>query len=205
MLFNLGAELMKILLKKITAAFTSLAILIMAAPGAYAQGIPGATYTVILPGAGFGSTNYTKVLVSNIAAARKFCAELGNESYNIDCLAERLGVISDDIPKGTDYDEVRSILKDTSKQLGKIARENRDPNQPRGRATRPGEDAETTTRPLTPVAPASLPSANAQAQAILDNTETLLLRSAAGSESKTLQYSRIADALGSTKVLLRSA
>ncbi len=194
---------MRILLTKLTAAITSLAILVMAAPGAYAQGIPGGTYTVILPGVGFGSSNYTKILVGKIVAARKFCADLGNESYNVDCLSERLGVISDEIPKGTDYEEFRGILKDTSKQLEAVARSNRDPNQPRGRASRPG-GGETTTRPLTPVAPASLPSANAEARAILDSTETLLLRSAAGSESKTAQYSRIADALGSTKVLLRS-
>lgn len=173
----------------------------------YAQAIPPLVYTVIIPATGFGSANYTEVVTESIAAAQKFCIEIGNDSYKVDCLAERLGKIAKDIPRNTDYDEVREILQDTSKQLETLARENRDPSQTRGRATRPATDKSPevkTTRPLTPVTPQSLPEVNKQASAILDNTETLLLRSAAGSESKTQQYSRIADAIGSSKVLLRS-
>lgn len=175
---------------------------------AFAQAIPPLVYTVILPAAGFGSANYTDVVTGGIAAAQKFCAELGNDSYKVDCLAERIGKVADDIPRGTDYDEVRNILKDTSTQLESLARQNRDPSQARGRATQPATDTTpevTTSRPLTPVAPQSLPQVNQQASAILSNTETLLLRSASGSESKTQQYSRIAEAIGSSKVLLRSA
>lgn len=166
---------------------------------------PGAIFTVILPGGEFGSNNYTEVVTSNIAAAQQFCGDIENESYRVDCLAERLGEISDDIPQDSDYAEVKEILKNTSDQLADLARANRDTTQPRGRATSAGENPVTTSRPLTPVTPASQPQVNAQAQAILSNTETLLLRSAEGSESKALQYSRIADAIGSSKVLLRSA
>jgi ABC-type transporter Mla subunit MlaD len=174
----------------------------------FAQAIPPLVYKVILPATGFGSTNYTEVLTSSIAAAQQFCADLNNDSYTVDCLAERLGNISDDIPPGTDYQEVKQILQDTSDQLENLARQNRDPNQARGRATRAATDTTpelTTTRPLTPVTPQSLPQVNQQAAAILDNTETLLLRSAAGAESKAQQYSRIAEALNSSKVLLRSS
>ncbi|MEO9782274.1 MAG: hypothetical protein ABJH07_00590 [Sedimentitalea sp.] len=175
---------------------------------AFAQAIPPVVYTVILPAAGFGSSNYTDVVTGSIASAQQFCAEIDNDSYTVDCLAERLGKVADEIPQGTDYDEVRNILKDTSDQLESLARQNRDPSQTRGRATRAATDTTPeirTTRPLTPVAPQSLPQVNQQASAILSNTETLLLRSAAGSESKTQQYSRIAEAIGSSKVLLRSA
>ncbi|MDK3074226.1 hypothetical protein QO034_13995 [Sedimentitalea sp. JM2-8] len=187
---------------------TALAIAATALAGspAVAQGVgPGVLYTVILPAGEFGSQNYTDVLTGNIAAAQKFCAELGNDSYTVDCLSERLEKIADDIPRDSDYAEVKTILKNTSDQLADLARANRDPAQTRGRATRAGENPVTTTRPLTPVRPEAVPQVNAQAQAILDNTQTLLLRSAEGSESKALQYSRIADALGSSKVLLRSA
>lgn len=173
-----------------------------------AQALPPLVYTVILPANGFGSSNYTEVVTSGIASAQKFCAELGNDSYKVDCLAERLEKIAGDIPSGTDYQEVKQILKDTSDQLESLARQNRDSAQTRIRASRAATDktpAMTTTRPLTPVKPQSLPQVNRQAAAILDNTETLLLRSAAGSESKSQQYSRIAEAIGSSKVLLRSA
>ncbi len=180
----------------------------VAAGGLALSGIPvsaQAVYTVILPAGEFGSKTYTDVLTGNIAAAQAFCGELGNDSYKVDCLAERLGEIADDIPRNTDYAEVRAILKDTSDQLADLARANRDPNQVRGRAVERGATPMRTSRPLNPVTPSALPGVNRQASAILDNTRTLLLRSAESSESKALQYSRIADALGSTKVLLRSA
>ncbi|MBJ6372834.1 hypothetical protein [Sedimentitalea arenosa] len=165
---------------------------------------PGVLYTVIIPAGEFGSSNYTAVVTANIAAARAFCASIDNDSYKVDCLAERLGQVSDEIPSDSDYAEVKQILSDTSDQLAELARTNRDTAQPRGRATSTGETPVTTTRPLTPVTPSALPEVNAQAEAILDSTQTLLLRSAESSESKALQYSRIADAVGSTKVLLRS-
>ena len=165
---------------------------------------PGVLYTVIIPAGEFGSSNYTAVVPANIAAARAFCASIDNDSYKVDCLAERLGQVSDEIPSDSDYAEVKQILSDTSDQLAELARTNRDTAQPRGRATSTGETPVTTTRPLTPVTPSALPEVNAQAEAILDSTQTLLLRSAESSESKALQYSRIADAVGSTKVLLRS-
>lgn len=174
----------------------------------FAQALPPVVYTVIIPPTGFGSTNYTDVVTGSIASAQQFCAEIEGDSYRVDCLAERLETISNDIPQGTDYQEVKQILKDTSNQLEALARQNRDSSLPRGRATRAATDttpAVSTSRPLTPVAPEALPQVNQQAAAILDNTETLLLRSAAGSESKTQQYSRIAEALNSSKVLLRSA
>ena len=196
---------MRVSTKGVSAAVAIAAMSLTGVP-VTAQAIgPGLLYTVILPAGEFGSNNYTEVMTSKIAAAQKFCADIDNDSYNVDCLAERLGEISDEMPKGSDYDEVKSLLKDTSDQLSELARANRDVNQPRGRATSKGENPVTTSRPLTPVTKESLPQVNAKAQAILENTETLLLRSAEGSESKVLQYSRIADALGSSKVLLRSA
>ena len=173
------------------------------APG-MAQPVPGAIlYTVILPAGEFGSAAYTAVLVGGFAAAKKFCGAL-DEAYRVDCLAERFGVLSSAIPKNSDYAEVQQILKSASDQMASLARSNRSRELPRGKATRPGS-TETTTRPLTPVSRAASAQVNQQAQAILAQTETLLLRSGAGSRSKTLQYAKIAQAIGSNKVLLRTA
>ncbi|MFD3190288.1 hypothetical protein ACFMPD_08435 [Sedimentitalea sp. HM32M-2] len=196
---------MKTALQGLGAATAALSLVLAAQPAAAQVPGPGLVYTVILPAGEFGSKNYTEVLTGNIAAAQKFCAELDNDSYKVDCLAERLETISREIPRDSDYSEVKSILKDTSDQLADLARANRDSTLPRGRAVSQGETPVSTSRPLTPVDPAALPNVNAQARAILDNTETLLLRSAEASESKALQYSKIADAIGSSKVLLRSA
>ena len=173
------------------------------APG-MAQGIPGAIlYTVVIPAGEFGSAAYTAVVVSGLAAVKKFCGAL-DEAYRIDCLAERFSVLSQSIPKNSDYAEVQRVLKSASDQMASLARSNRSKELPRGKATAPGSN-QTTTRPLTPTSRATSAQVNRQAQAILASTETLLLRSGAGSRSKTLQYAKIARAVGSNKVLLRTA
>jgi hypothetical protein len=57
---------------------------------------------------------------------------------------------------------------------------------------------------LTPVNPARAAQVNQQASAILDQAQTVLLRSAEAAEERRSQYVQIAEALGSNKVLLRS-
>ncbi len=182
----------------------AIASLVMPTAPGLAQGIPGAVvYTVILPAGEFGSAAYTAVVVSGLAAAKQFCRAL-DEAYRIDCLAERFDVLSQGIPKDSDYAEVQRVLKTASNQMASLARSNRSQALPRGKATRPGS-TETTTRPLTPTSRTSAVQVNKQARAILAQTETLLLRSGAGSKSKSLQYAKIARAIGSNKVLLRTA
>lgn len=170
---------------------------------------PGALYTVVVPSSQFGSPNFTQLVVNGLAAARAFCGKLENKAYVVDCLAERLDAVSDQMDlegnTGDDYAEVRSILSDTSGKLQKLARDNRDRALPRGKAsTTSGSTTIRTSRPLTPVSAPAAADVNARATAILDEAETLLLRSAAGSADKTAQYTRIADALRSNKVLIRS-
>lgn len=182
----------------------AIASLVLPASIGMAGPIPGALiYTVILPPGEFGSIAYTSVVVGGLAAVREFCAELKDTAYRVDCLAERFGALAKSIPKNSDYDEVQKALKSASDQLAELARNNRDRSLPRGRATRPGS-SQTTSRPLTPVSSAAAAQVNQQAQVILAETQTLLLRSAEGSQSKISQYAQIADAIGSNKVLLRA-
>lgn len=164
---------------------------------------PGAVYTVVVPSGQFGSSAFANVVVGGIAAARKFCADLGDSAYRVDCLAERLSVVADQIPADSDFAEVSGVLKSTSDQLAQLARSNRDTDRTRAHATRT-KTQERTTRPLTPVAPAVAASVNQQAIEILESTETVLLRSAESSKEKRNQYAKIADAIGSNKVLLRA-
>ncbi|MFK7751018.1 MAG: hypothetical protein AB8B51_00570, partial [Sedimentitalea sp.] len=146
------------------------AILSVALPvsAVQAQSAASPLYVVILKAGEFGSQNYTQVLLGNIAAAQQFCAALGDPSYRIDCLAERLGLVAKSIPENTDYVEIKGILKSTSDQLADVARTNRDRALPRARVTTPGAAPQTTSRPLTPVSKAALPTANQQATAILN-------------------------------------
>lgn len=186
------------------AGFAALGICLgagIAAP--VAAQVPGAVYTVVVPSGQFGSPAAAGAVVSGISAAKKFCSDLGDSSFRVDCLAERLALVADTIPKDSDYAEVSAVLKDTASQLEGLAKSNRDPQRGRAHATRSGTD-ERTSRPLTPVAPAAAATVNQQAIAILENTETVLLRSAESSAEKRNQYAQIAQAVGSNKVLLRA-
>ncbi|NIZ61700.1 hypothetical protein DL239_12040 [Sedimentitalea sp. CY04] len=170
----------------------------------YSQGGLGALYTVVVPTGDFGSANFARHLVSSLASVRAFCGDLDNSAYQVDCLAERFSAVSDSIPEGTDYDEVRALLNSASQDMAKLARNNRDWDLPRGQAAREGGAAERTTRPLTPVSAEVQEAVNRQAIFILEEVQTQLLRSASGSQSRYAQYAQIAQAIDSSKVLLRS-
>lgn len=165
--------------------------------------VPGAVYTVVIPAGQFGSPGAAAAVVSGIAAAKQFCSDLGDSAFRVDCLAERLAVVAETIPKDSDYSEVSEVLKQTSDDLARLARANRDTQRGKSHAVRQKTD-ERTTRPLTPVSAAAVQSVNQQAIAILENTETILLRSAESSTEKRNQYAKIAEAVGSNKVLLRA-
>jgi len=163
----------------------------------------GATYIVTMPSGTFGSAQYTKIVVSGLAAARQFCTNIAVE-YRVDCLAERLGVIATEIPRDSDYVEIQQALESASKELTALAKSQRDRNLPSGRASTTGADPIVTSRPLTPVKAQSLDQVNSQALAILQETENVLLRSAGNSQEKLVHYQQVASAVGSNKVLLRA-
>jgi len=172
--------------------------------GASAQAGLNVLYTVIVPAGDFGSAQFTRYLVSSLSSAKAFCGGLDNAAYRVDCLAERLEVVSDTIPEGSDYDEVRQVFNSASVDMARLARNNRDPNLPKGAASRGGDSPAQSTRPLTPVSSAAQAAVGQQAIAILEQAQTQLLRSAQGASRRSLQYAQIAQAIDSTKVLLRS-
>ncbi len=172
------------------------------APGTGAGPVFVAPTGAVLSGA--ASILTTDRIVSEISAAAQFCGSLAETSYLVDCLGERLEVIGEALPDG-DYAEARKAIAAAGKKLEALARANRDPEQPRGRAVSTGPDRQATSRPLTPVRPAAQAAVNRQALAILEEAETVLLRSAENSTRRMAHYQRISEAIGSNKVLLRSA
>lgn len=172
--------------------------------GAGAQAGVNVLYTVVVPAGDFGSAQFTRHLVSSLASAKVFCGGLDRAAYRVDCLAERLQVVSDTIPEGSDYDQVRQVLNSASVDMAQLARNNRDPNLPKGPASGGGDSPAQSTRPLTPVSSAAQAAVGQQAIAILEQAQTQLLRSAEGASSRSIQYAQIARAIDSTKVLLRS-
>lgn len=147
----------------------------------------------------------TADVVDALAAATQFCSWLP-PGVRIDCLADRLRQIARALPRGGDYAPVREALRDAARELSGIARANAVPGvAPKRYGVRPpGGGAVIESGPLAEVAPDRRAAANAAALAVLQRTETVLLRSTENSRARMVAYQEIATALDSTKVLLRS-
>ena len=162
--------------------------------GPAAPAAPSVTATTSAP-----ATNNSIVL--SLTAASGYCS-LG--AYAVDCLSERLGTLAKQMEGQEEFDEVRLVLADASKKLNAIARNNRSSSLAPARFTTTGETPVETTRRLIPVDETRLEIAFTEAISVLEEAQTLLLRSTEGTNDRTIQYQRISAAIGSNKVLLRS-
>lgn len=193
-------------------------ILSLTAPGIPATASsPDGPAARVVPVAGSGYGSYgskrkasrtptpaaTEAIVDAMQAATRYCEWVKPREYVIDCLSERLDDVKRDIAGNSGYEDVRDVLGDTSRQLRDIARQNRSRTLPRTRFRQEGPNATQTNRALVAVDSARLDRAAAQALSVIRQAETRLLRSSGGSADAT-QFQRIAGAMGSNKVLLRS-
>ncbi|WP_152612668.1 hypothetical protein [Leisingera sp. ANG-M7] len=119
-------------------------------------------------------------------------------------MAKELQALVKKLPAQGEYAAAREALATASAELAGLSRQNRDNSQPRLRITVQA-DSETKRRPVSAVKPETVAETNAKALAILEDTTTVLLRSAEGNNDVALHYQRIAQALNSSKVLLRSS
>ncbi|MGC9418556.1 MAG: hypothetical protein ACP5EN_06230 [Rhodovulum sp.] len=154
--------------------------------------VPGATPAF--------STANTDRIIRRIEAGRDFCAGIAQREYVIDCLAAQLERVARAMP-GPDYRTVGQIIGSAARDLRRLAEANADPDLPRGRVRIGGT---TSPRALTPVRRDALGRLNRQAAGILQEAETRLLRAGEQSAQRQVHYQRIAAAIGSAKVLLRS-
>lgn len=185
---------------KRTVAAVSAALLLSGAQVVQAQQL---VYTVVVPAGQFGSANFMKEVLTSLSSVQAFCGGISDRSYRVDCLADQLQAVSAGIPEGTDYEEVRSVLRDTSTKLEKLVRANPANATPRISVSSAGESGLATSRPISAIQSAKLDQVSAEAEAILEEAKTILLRSA-GTGQRQSQYVRIAQAIDSSKVLLRS-
>jgi len=144
----------------------------------------------------------TSLIVTQLNEATEFCSAIGNAAYVIDCLSERLAVIEETMPETGEYAEAREVIGLASRGLRLLVDESPSADLPDGIARSTGADARQTNRPLRAVSTESLEETLLAAANIIDEAETLLLRSSASPEE--IHYQRVAEAMGSNKILLRS-
>lgn len=148
------------------------------------------------------SETVTVDVVSQLSNATQACQAL-TVVYRTDCLANELEALVEALPVEGEYEEARKALSNASQELSALSRQNRDNNQPRLKVTVMA-DPQTVRRPVAAVQQETVEQTNAKALAVLEDTTTVLLRSAEGNSGVAVHYQRIAQALDSTKLLLRS-
>lgn len=147
----------------------------------------------------------TDAVIVDFNEAIAFCGAIGSDEYVIDCLSERLEVIASQLPDTGDFAEMRRAIADASAQLGALAAQNPSGTLPSGIARSTGANPVATSRPLRPVATETLAASLLAADAIVAQTQVVLLRSSTNSQNRSLDFQRVAAVVGTSRSLLRSA
>lgn len=151
------------------------------------------------------STARTTLIVQGLDDSNDICAFM-SEEYRIGCFAATYRDLAEDIPANGDYAEAREVLLDTARKLDNLVRDNLDRQKPPLQARiRSGDGRSEPTSPMRAVQADRAPQLNQQASNIVAEAETVLLRSASSDATRAIHFQRIAAAVGSNKVLLRSS
>lgn len=139
----------------------------------------------------------TTAIVERLNRVWQECEALPRREYRIDCLSEGYVRAAAVIPQDATFGDGRQAILAAAGRLNALA-------QSTGAGGLPDLPASGRTRPLRAVDPARLAAANAAATRIIEETETILLRASTASQDRRVPFQRIAQAVGSSKTLLRS-
>lgn len=147
----------------------------------------------------------TTQIVNQLNQIQNICEFMGDE-YRVSCFATTYRDLADEIPANGDYEEAREVLLDTARKLDSLVRSNLDRQKPALSARIRTEGGQSRpTPPMRAVQATRAAELNRQASTIVAEAETVLLRSASSDAARAIHYQRIAAAVGSNKVLLRSS
>lgn len=150
------------------------------------------------------SAAVTNAVVTELKAATAFCGRIKKREYVIDCLAYEHARIAAALPKTGEYAAVKKAVTQSATGLERVVRQNRSRTLPAGPIVQGGSKPRRTARALRPVATEALPKAAAQATQIIQESQTVLIRSTENSQERRRQFQRIVSAMDTGTILLRS-
>ncbi|MBU2980580.1 hypothetical protein KO498_02020 [Lentibacter algarum] len=136
--------------------------------------------------------------------AARFCGKIKGQEYAIDCLAYEYARIAAALPDTGDYAVIKKELEVASTKLSAVVSKNRSKTLPAGRVVQGGPKPRRTARALRPVATEALPAATAEAVKIIEETQTVLIRSTENSTERRRQFQQIVASMDTGTILLRS-
>lgn len=135
--------------------------------------------------------------------ASRLCATAPKE-YRLDCVLLFIRQSAEVLPQYGDMGQARRVLEQTAGRLDGIVRANLDPTKPPIRLQTNASPLERATPRMRAIRPEAIAPAHRQAARVLAEAETILLRSSPSNADVRLEYVRIASAVGSNKLLIRS-
>lgn len=142
-------------------------------------------------------------IVKALNSAVDFCRSKADRAFVLDCMNYEYWQIVNALPKSGEYAEVRAALEGAAKNMSGLVKRHGDQAAAKTLSRR-GSQPKTTTRKIAPVpAPAVSATARQAANAIAE-AQTVLLRSTGNSDLRRAQFQRIAQAMDSGAILLRS-
>lgn len=149
------------------------------------------------------SSYKTREIVLDFNSIRRECGQY-DEIYRIDCLRQGIDMVAASLPDNSEYREAKRILKKASSRLGRLVSSYQDPAAPKLVALPDANPRFRKRRQYTAIKREAVPQAMEQANKIVEEATTQLLRSGENSERRYVHYQDISVAVDSTKTLLRS-
>ncbi len=168
-----------------------------AAPAAAAPAAARAAAAVPQPAL---SPPVTAAVAGSVGDAFDRCATV-DAAYQIDCASQQLREAARQIATQGAYGNVSRILDDAGRKLADIARQGRDSGKPRLTVQHRNQGG---SRTYAAVRTDTLARSRAAAVRVIEEAQTLLLRSTSNAANRRAHFQPIAAALNSGKVLLRS-
>ncbi|POF32344.1 hypothetical protein [Roseibium marinum] len=140
------------------------------------------------------SDDVTQAIVNQIQRGAGECSRL-EAVYRLDCLQRVFAQASGAAGRKPDYSAANGELRKLSKTLKGIVGKNQDRKAPKAKLGNKSYRA---------VSQAALREVNKLASKAIEEATTKLLRSAGNSKKRKVHYTRIANAVNSTKKILRS-
>ncbi|WP_421591461.1 hypothetical protein [Shinella sp. M27] len=144
----------------------------------------------------------TDSIVKNIQLVKSECRNYA-PAYRIDCLSQGLKQVASRIPGG-EYDQARAILSRAASKLGSLVARNVDAEAEVIESKPNANPHFKAKRRYRAVKKAALGAVMKEAQAIVEEAVTRLMRSYENGDRRSVHYQKIAKATDSMKVLLRS-
>ena len=138
------------------------------------------------------SNGLTNKVTRTLTRGVQNCLRL-EKVYRYDCYRSVYGLAAQQLSSNAAYDEARKVLSDVEAALANTIQRNLDPSAPRKRRG---------VQQFNAIKESALPRAKRDFLRSLDQAETRLLRS---SSNDNVHFVKIASAINSNKVLLRSA